>query len=129
VAVQTVAIFGTTTAAYLLGREYHPAAAGTLAFATLSFSELLRAFTARSERFPILRIGLFRNRIMLVAVGFSVLVLLATLYVPGLRTIMDTTPLSLQEWLVILPLLAIPSIVAELTKWIQGWKKSPTAAS
>ncbi|HEX9680011.1 MAG TPA: cation-translocating P-type ATPase, partial [Anaerolineales bacterium] len=43
IAVQTVAIFGATTAAYLLGLRLDPAAAGTMAFATLSFSELLRA--------------------------------------------------------------------------------------
>jgi Ca2+-transporting ATPase len=129
VTVQTVAIFATTTAAYLLGRQFDPEAAGTMAFATLSFSELLRAFTARSERYPILRIGPFRNRIMLMAVGFSILVLLAALYVPGLMAIMDTVPLSLQEWEVILPLLVIPSIVAELTKWIQGWRTRPMPVS
>ena len=87
---------------------------------------MLRAFTARSERYPLLRIGPFGNRIMLIAVGFSLLVLAAAFYLPALQPIMDTVPLRLVEWEVILPLLAIPSVVAEITKWIQG-RAAPAA--
>ncbi|MGH2626751.1 MAG: HAD-IC family P-type ATPase, partial [Anaerolineales bacterium] len=125
IAVQTVAIFGATTAAYLMGLRLDPAAAGTMAFATLSFSELLRAFTARSEHYPVLKIGLFGNRYMFYAVGFSVIVLLLGLYLPGLQTVLSTVPLTLTEWEVILPLLAIPAVVAEITKWLQVQSRRP----
>lgn len=125
IVVQTVAIFGATTAAYLIGLRLDPKAAGTMAFATLSFSELLRAFTARSEHYPLLRIGLFSNRYMFYAVGFSVIVLLLGLYLPGLQPILSTVPLTLTEWEVILPLLAIPAVVAEVTKWLQGMVRHP----
>ncbi|HEX9680809.1 MAG TPA: cation-translocating P-type ATPase C-terminal domain-containing protein, partial [Anaerolineales bacterium] len=127
IAVQTVAIFGATTAAYLLGLRLDPAAAGTMAFATLSFSELLRAFTARSEHYPLLRIGLFSNRYMFYAVGFSVIVLLLGLYLPALQPVLSTVPLTLTEWEVILPLLAIPAVVAEVTKWLQGRARPPVS--
>jgi Ca2+-transporting ATPase len=59
IVVQTVAITAITLGAYLIGLNLWPEAAGefnqtaaTMAFITLSMSELLRAFTARSERYP-----------------------------------------------------------------------------
>jgi Ca2+-transporting ATPase len=118
--VQTMAIFVTTMAAYLAGLQLDPAGAGTMAFATLSFSELLRAFTARSERYPVLRIGLFTNPYMFYAVAFSIVVLVAGIYVPFLQRFLGTVPLSMTEWEIILPLLVVPAAAAEVTKWAQG---------
>lgn len=121
IGVQTVAIAGTTLAAYWIGIRLDNVSttlAGTMAFATLSFSELLRAFTARSERYPLLRIGLFSNRWMFYAVGSSLVLLLLVIYVPFLRPIFNTTSLSLMHWEIILPLLLIPSVVAEVSKWL-----------
>ena len=55
IVVQTIAITAVTLGAYWIGRMLFPeAVAKTMAFVTLSFSELLRAFTARSENYPIL---------------------------------------------------------------------------
>lgn len=90
--------------------------AQTMAFATLAISELLRAYTARSERYSVFRIGVFSNRYMQYAVAASLLILLAIIYVPVLDPIFDTTFLGLREWLVMLPFLFIPAIAAELTK-------------
>jgi Ca2+-transporting ATPase len=92
--------------------------APTMAFVTLSFSELVRAFTARSERVPILRIGLFTNKVMNWAILSSLILLLGVVYVPFLQGIFDTAPLGWVQWRVILPLLLIPSVAAELTKLI-----------
>ena len=101
----------------------HPEApqyAETMAFVTLSFSELLRAFTARSERYPLLRIGLFSNRTMFYAVASSLVLLLLVIYVPFLQPVFNTVPLGLAQWELVLPLLAVPAIVAEITKWASG---------
>ena len=126
IAVQTVAITVATLGAYYIGLSLYPVegsgfntTAATMAFATLSFSELLRAFTARSERYPILKIGLFSNRNMNYAVLFSLVLLFAVIYVPFLNTIFDLVPLAWAQWQFVLPLLFIPSIAAEATKyWI-----------
>ena len=53
-----------------------------MAFVTLSASELLRAFTARSERYPLLKIGVFSNRNMNWAVISSLVLLLGVVYIP-----------------------------------------------
>jgi P-type Ca2+ transporter type 2C len=121
IAIQTVAITAVTLTAYIAGLRLYtdqPEMAVTMAFVTLSFSELLRAFTARSERYPILRIGIFTNRFMNYAVVFSLLLLLAVIYVPILNPVFNTVPLYWEQWQLILPMLFIPAITAELTKMI-----------
>jgi Ca2+-transporting ATPase len=123
IGVQMVAITGSTLLAYWLGLAMHPepgaafnATAATMAFATLSFSELFRAFTARSERYPLFRIGPLSNRNMNLAVVSSAVLLLAAIYVPFLNNVFDTIPLGFEHWQYVLPLLLVPSIVAEVTK-------------
>ncbi len=88
----------------------------TVAFATLVLSELLRAFTARSERISLFKIGLFSNKWMVYAVLFSFVLVLAAIYVPFLNPIFDTVPLTLSEWLWIIPFALLASIAAEVTK-------------
>jgi Ca2+-transporting ATPase len=116
VAMQTIAITGVTLFAFFRGIKHDINYAETMAFATLSLSELMRAFTARSERYPILKIGIFRNKWMNIAVLSSFALVMAVIYIPFLNPIFQTEPLSLTEWYIILPLLLIPSVVAELTK-------------
>lgn len=121
IAVQTMAITAVTLTAYMLGRSLNPQTpefAETMAFVTLSFSELLRAYTARSERYPLLKIGVFSNRNMNIAVLISLTLLLAVVYVPFLQPIFNTTPLGWEQWQILLPLLVVPSIAAEITKYI-----------
>ena len=63
---------GGVLGAFVWGLNRFPgqlAGAQTVAFATLVTSELLRAFTARSEHYPIWKLGLFSNKWMVAAVG------------------------------------------------------------
>jgi Ca2+-transporting ATPase len=120
IAMQTIAITAVTLGAYLIGLHVHPQQpefAETMAFVTLSFSELLRAYTARSERYPLLKIGVFKNRNMNLAVLSSALLLLAVIYIPFFQPAFNTTPLGWAQWELILPLLFIPSLAAEATKY------------
>jgi Ca2+-transporting ATPase len=118
--VQTFAITVATLLAFWVGRSIatHPGLGETMAFVTLSCSELLRAYTARSEYFPLLKIGVFTNRWMNYAVLSSLALILMVVYVPFLQDIFETQSLGLQEWMVIAPLLLLPSIAAEITKAI-----------
>jgi magnesium-transporting ATPase (P-type) len=118
IAIQTLAIAGVTLTAYWLGRTYFPAMAPTMAFVTLSFSELLRAFTARSERMSIFKIGVFSNKYMNYAVLSSLVLLLVVVYVPFLRPIFETVPLGWNQWRFILPLLVVPAVAAEIFKYL-----------
>ena len=118
IAVQTVAISIAVLAAFQIGLESGEAHGRTMAFATLSISELLRAYTSRSERYSLWSIGFFTNKWMQWAVLSSMVVLIAIIYVPFLDPIFGTTFLTGEDWLVMLPLILIPSVAAELNKWV-----------
>jgi Ca2+-transporting ATPase len=87
-----------------------------MAFVTLSASELVRAYTARSERASLFRLGVFSNKYMQYAVALSLVLLMVVIYVPFLQPIFNTVSLGMREWGVILPLLVFPSLAAEATK-------------
>ncbi|MDD2579140.1 MAG: cation-translocating P-type ATPase [Eubacteriales bacterium] len=132
IASQSLAIFVSVLAAFLIGRGtfdrvIDPSAlalARTYAFATLILAELLRSFCARSERISVFRLGLLANRHLNQAVALSGLLLLAVVYVPFLSKLFSTVPLRLTDWLVIVPLALIPFTVAEVGKLIAGlWGK------
>ena len=119
--IQTVAITVVTLTAYLAGLVYYsnqPDVATTMAFVTLSFSELLRAFTARSERYPLYKIGVFTNKYMNLAFVTSLVLLLVVVYIPFLQPIFNTTALGWEHWRIIIPLLFIPALAAEIGKFI-----------
>ena len=119
VITQTVTITAVVLLAFWRGLSHDIMYAETMAFLTLSLSELLRAYTARSETYPLFSIGVFSNKWMNLAVLVSAVLVLAVVYVPFLNPIFKTEPLGWQEWTLILPLLIIPSIMAELVKWLQ----------
>ena len=118
--IQTIAITAVTLGAFALGRFIDPEHieyAETMAFVTLSISELFRAYTARSEFYPLAKIGFFKNKIMNWAVLGSLVLIFVVIYVPFFNPIFNTLPLGLEQWLEILPLVLIPSVAAEVTKF------------
>ncbi len=123
--VQTIAITSATLLAFWLGGGALKSAptearilSETFAFVTLSLSELFRAYTARSEYFPLLKIGVFSSKNMNIAVLISVILVLLVVYVPFLRSVFDTVALRWIDWLEILPLVLIPTVAAEVMKSI-----------
>ena len=104
---------------FYLGLQRYPdhlAAAQTVAFVTLCVSELVRAFTARSEYHSLFFIGVFSNRWMVWAVGASLVLVLMVVYVPFLQPFFDTVPLTLNDWLMMLPFFFASAIAMELLK-------------
>ncbi len=124
VLVQTIAITATTLTAYAIGLgSDDPRYAETLAFTTLVFSELVRAYTARSERYPLLKIGVFGNKWMNLAVLASAALMMAVLYVPFLQDVFNVLPMGWEEWRVIIPLFMIPSIASEAVKYYVTYRQ------
>jgi len=106
------------TAFYLALQRYPDqlVAAQTIAFVTLCTSELIRAFTARSEYHSVFSIGVFSNRWMVWAVGVSFLLVLMVVYVPFLQPFFDTVPLTAGDWLFMLPFFFASPVAMELVK-------------
>ena len=113
-----------TLLAYVLG-EYvlsDPAiadgTANTMAFATLVFCELTRAFAVRSERRSIFQIGLLSNKTMNKAFAISLALQLGVLLIPALQPIFSITPLTALEWVVVVLLALVPLVISELVKLV-----------
>ncbi|OQY84906.1 MAG: hypothetical protein B6D40_04620, partial [Anaerolineae bacterium UTCFX3] len=80
--------------------------------------ELFRAYTVRSEKVSIFRLGIFSNRYMQYAVGFSLALLLLVCAVPFLQPIFNTHFLNLGEWALVVGLAFIPAVSEEITKLV-----------
>lgn len=90
----------------------------TIVFTTLITAELLRAYSSRSQKYTLFRIGFFSNRQMVLATLGAFALLLVVIYIPFLQDIFYTQSLSFAEWKVIIPLALIPLVVGELSKLI-----------
>jgi len=132
--IQAIAIFGSVFVAFQIGISRYPGlaengnvlpsvAARTYAFVTLIMCELIRSFSARSERVPVLKIGLFGNKTVVQAFFLSVALTLVVVYVPFLQSIFKTVTLNLSDWAYILPLALIPFSAGEISKWIREMVK------
>ena len=86
---------------------------------------MLRAYTARSERYPLIKVGIFSNRNMNLGVLSSLLLLIAVVYVPFLQPIFNTVALGWSQWQLVIPLLFIPSIAAEGSKYVLSARRKP----
>ncbi len=80
--------------------------AETMAFMTLSLCELFRAYTVRSERISLFKLGAFSNRYMQAAVGLSFTLLVLVVSVPFLQPVFNTHLPTVRELAVVLGLVA-----------------------
>jgi Ca2+-transporting ATPase len=92
----------------------------TYAFVTIISCELLRAYTARSERYTIFRIGVFSNRNMNLATILSFALLFVVMLVPAMRDVFNVNQLRFSDWDVVALIAFLPLIFGELTKVVKG---------
>lgn len=90
--------------------------AQTLAFLTLSVSQLFHAFNLRTSRKSIFQAGIFKNRYLIGAVGVGLVLQIALVYVPVFSDWFHLRPLVWQEWLFVIGLSMIPVAVNEFVK-------------
>ncbi len=91
----------------------------TYAFVTLIACELLRAYSARSEKYSIFKIGIFSNRNMNMATLLSFGLLLVVMVVPTFRDIFNLTQFHLHDWDVVLLIAIMPLVFGEITKAVK----------
>jgi Ca2+-transporting ATPase len=72
--------------------------ARTLAFCTIVAFEWLMAFSARSDRHTVFKLGLFRNRALVISIGLAVLLQIAVVYAPFFQVAFKTYPLTPGDW-------------------------------
>ncbi|MGN7310355.1 calcium-translocating P-type ATPase, SERCA-type [Alkalicoccobacillus gibsonii] len=102
-----------TLAAFWFVYQEHDAdltRAQTVAFLTLVMAQLIHVFDCRSE-YSVYHRNPFENKYLVVAVLISTLLMLAVIYIPSLQPVFHTVPISLREWMLVLGLAAIPTVV------------------
>lgn len=102
--VRGVLIGVCTILSFMLGKYYGMdiSTCRTLALSTLILSQLLHVFECRSEKHSILKVNIFTNVYLLLAVLFSMLMLVTILYVPFFQGIFHTVPLKISQWAIVL---------------------------
>ncbi len=122
---QSIAVAAGSLLAYYWGMNRYPDSlmhARTITFATLITAELLRAYSSRSQKHTLLKIGIFSNKSMVLATAFAFILLLVVLYVPFLQGIFYTFPLGVLDWEIVLSFAFIPLVVGEIVKAVRNKK-------
>ena len=130
---QGALVGGITLLAYGLGFHLTGtfAVANTMAFATLTFSQLFHAFDVRSETTPLFRLGVLSNKAMNKAFLAGAALQAAVLLAPPLQGAFSVVPLALEQWGMVLALALTPLVVCEAAKLLRpkGRKKSQAEAA
>jgi Ca2+-transporting ATPase len=95
-------VIGTLTVFYAFLEEGKETRAVTMCFTTFVFFQIINAFNCRSEDKSIFKIGLSNNKFFSLAVGGSLLLQLAAIYVPILQGLFDTESLAMNDLFVCL---------------------------
>ncbi len=115
---------GMLMAAVTLGTQAIALAQGwhwqTMVFSVLSFSQLGHILSIRSDRTFLYRQGILGNKPLLLAVGFTVILQLAVIYLPFFKGIFKTEALSWEELGVCLALSSVVFHAVELEKWARN---------
>lgn len=123
---QGIMVGALTLTAYWLG-EYvlsdpnsADATANTMAFATLTLSQLFHAFDVRSETRSLFRIGIFSNKAMNEAFLVGLAMQMSVLCLPPLQKVFCTVFLAPVEWLVVFALAITPVVICEIEKGLRN---------
>jgi len=113
-----IGLFAAVSVSYLTTwyRTQNLTEAQTMAFATWLLGHVFLALNLRSEREPLVRLGYFSNRLMVIWAAATFALLLFATLVPGVQGFFKVVPLSPTEWL-----LAIGAAMIG-TFWIEAKK-------
>jgi Ca2+-transporting ATPase len=117
VAVGTLGVLDWALPGGLIPGDETVAQARTLAFTTLVFFQLVNVFNARSDTESAFHEP-FSNKWIWAAIGISVALQLAVVYIPFLQVAFETAPLSVADWLVCLAVSSMVLWPIEILKWV-----------
>ncbi len=91
----------------------------TVVFSTLTFSQMFLVLAIRSERDSLFTTGLLSNRANLIAVLLTFALQIAVVYLPIVRNVFKTVPMSAAKLAACLILSSTPLWVVEIQKWLR----------
>ncbi len=100
----------------------------TMAFTTLTLFQLFNILNARSDRRSAFA-GLFANHWLWLAIGFSLALHVAVIYLPFLQTAFSTVPLGPGDWMICAAAASSVLWLREASKLITRWRGGRTAGT
>lgn len=81
----------------------------------------IHALSSRSETRSIFKIRFLANPFLVLAVPIAQLIHIAALYIPGLSTVLELSPIRLHEWLILLGIALVLLLIEEFHKaWLRN---------
>lgn len=105
-----------TLTAFTIGLKDGLDVGRTMAFAALTFGELVHVLNVRSNKYSIFKIGFFTNRYAVGAMAISGLLQILVMAVPFLSDVFNVTALNLKHWMWVAILALARLVVVEIVK-------------
>jgi Ca2+-transporting ATPase len=113
-------ILGTITLlAYFIGNGFGDRYGNTMAFATLSLSQLFHSFNLKSRDKSIFQVGIFSNMWLVGSFVLCSALMAGVIMVPALANIFRVIPLDLIQWAIVIGLSFAIIPIVEVVKLIQ----------
>jgi P-type Ca2+ transporter type 2C len=96
----------------------------TMAFTVLCVTQLGHVLAIRSEKESLFKTGLFSNKYLIGAVLLTMVLQMATVYVPALNPIFKTEPLTFGELMFTLVLSSVVFFAVEIEKYVRRRRKA-----
>lgn len=93
--------------------------AQTMVFTTLAMFQVFNAFNCRSRTQSIFKMNFFGNPYLLAGIAGSILLQIGAIYLPFMQRALETTPLTLGNWGLIILVTSSIIVVDEIRKWFQ----------
>ena len=100
------------------------AKAWTISLTTLAVFQWFNAWNCRSDSKSIFQMDFFSNKFLIGATTLVIFLQILAVYTPFLQSILRTVPLSLSEWLMIIPVAVSIVVVEETRKYLYRKKLS-----
>ena len=111
-------IAAATLMAFFIGYRDDLPSGQAMAFCTIAFSQLFYSYSQRSNTKPIFSKGFFENKYLLGSILISAGLMLVLVFIPPVREAFQLSSLDGDEWLIIIGLSLIPTVLIEAKKAI-----------
>jgi Ca2+-transporting ATPase len=96
----------------------------TMLFTTLTLLQMGNVLALRCEQASLFRVGLWSNKPLVVAVGVTLVLQMAVIYLPILQTVFKTVRLNTQDTILALSVSTVVFWCVELQKWLRRRRAS-----
>lgn len=91
----------------------------TMAFATLGLIQLVHAYNVKSVYQSVFKVGLFKNKLFNWSIPLALIIMMATIIIPGFNQFFHVSHLSVSQWVVVIVGSFSMLILVEIIKFLQ----------